>query len=306
MHAAPSVPPHLPRPCPQSGLRLRRYARGLSLVELVVALVLASLMALAAFAALLVARQGFTANTSAEHMREDARFVASVIERVAEQAGFQPWLGTTPNNDLAHDAMSCPIFGRRANGTTASDAQRPENCASLVGIPTASGSEVLEVRARTGLGPGSETLNCDGRVTDQPNTVFFNRFSVETDADGAPALFCYVGQIGGSAAPSRILMARNVEHLRALYGVAAGTDAAPTMQYKRADQMSVTDWRKIRTLRVGLIVRGAQGSAGPAEPASTDFHPLGPVVGEPITISADGRLRLVHTFTVQLYNPMRH
>lgn len=306
MHAAPSVPPHFPRPGPLSGPRLRRHARGLSLVELVVALVLASLMALAAFAALLVARQGFTANTSAEHMREDARFVASVMERVTEQAGFQPWRGTSPNNDLAHDAMSCPIFGRRAVGA-ASDAQRPESCTSLVGVPTASGSEVLEVRARTSPGPGSETLNCDGRVTDQPDTVFFNRFSVENDADGSPALFCYVGQIGDGAPPAnRILMTRNVEHLRALYGVAAGTDAAPTMQYKRADQMSAADWRRVRTLRVGLIVRGAQGSAGPAEPASTDFHPLGPVAGETITIAADGRLRLVHTFTVQLYNPVRH
>jgi len=56
--------------------------RGLTLVELLVAVALASLVAIAAVASLIVARQGFTSVDTATQLRDNGRFAAGLMRRI--------------------------------------------------------------------------------------------------------------------------------------------------------------------------------------------------------------------------------
>ena len=67
----------------------RPLQSGLTLIELLVAMVLGLLIALAASAALLVSRQGFFAVDAASQLRDNARYAQDVIQRLGVQAGYK-------------------------------------------------------------------------------------------------------------------------------------------------------------------------------------------------------------------------
>src|SRR5690606_36129980 len=73
---------------PEHATRRRATQRGMTLVELMVALLLGSLIVLAAMAALTVSRQGFLAVDASAQLRDNARFATSIIRRLATQAAY--------------------------------------------------------------------------------------------------------------------------------------------------------------------------------------------------------------------------
>ena len=84
----------------------RTMQRGFTLVELLVAMVISLLVALAAVAALIASRQGFSGVDAASQLRDNSRFVSELVQRVVVQAGYQTvattrkasvaWAGRTP------------------------------------------------------------------------------------------------------------------------------------------------------------------------------------------------------------------
>ncbi|KAF1046664.1 PilW family protein [Xylophilus sp.] len=70
----------------------RTRSRGLTLVELLVAMALGLLLVLAAGSALLLARRGFATVDAASQLRDNARFATEIIQRLVAQAGFQDLL----------------------------------------------------------------------------------------------------------------------------------------------------------------------------------------------------------------------
>jgi type IV pilus assembly protein PilW len=122
---------------------------------------------------------------------------------------------------------------------------------------------------------------------------------------------------------------QGVENFQVLYGtdgVVAGTapptspaSAAATMdtvpdKYLRADQLAVAgdavgtnaNWRRVRSIRIGLVLRGPLNSA--QDKVSQTLYPLSSALsslsdpGTVVTTPADGRLRQVVSFTVHLRN----
>ena len=66
-----------------------RARRGFTLIELMVSMVIGLLVLLAAVAALLVARNGFTATDAASQLRDNARFAVLALDRIGVQSGFK-------------------------------------------------------------------------------------------------------------------------------------------------------------------------------------------------------------------------
>jgi type IV pilus assembly protein PilW len=139
-------------------------------------------------------------------------------------------------------------------------------------------------------------------------------------------------------------LVQGVESFQILYGTdgvmantipvaAAPLGTAPTAsqpdsipeRYLRADQLTVAsnepatkeNWRRVRSLRIGLVIRGAVGSAQDTSSAPA-LMPLGTAFANPTADrqssfvqipptgaaagTGDGRLRQVVTFTVYLHN----
>lgn len=326
----------------------RRRQAGLTLVELMVAVALGMLVGIAAIATLLIGRQGYTAVDNSTQLRENARFASSLIQRIGIQAGFEnlaggmvsDWRlfcrgGTTDCGDAAGDTnpgvrgfnnaaigtLTLPtglVHGNRTSVCTATDT----SCAN--------GSDILMIRYwgdnRAGAADGS-MINCAGMNEPEGTVPAYSIFHVVRSVSGEPTLACSYRN-PTSAAWETVPLVQGVEGFQVLYGVDnvtastapslqdAGTDSVPDL-YLRADQLDVggnaaataDNWRRVRSLRIGLLIRGAEGSAIDRAASGQTYAVLGAGfsatgdVGSGLTVPADGRLRQALVFNVHLRNP---
>lgn len=314
---------------------------GLTLLELLVAMTLGLLIVLAAAAALLVSRQGFFAVDAASQLRDNARYAQSIVQRVGVQAGFKNinMLVPPPPEDPANP-FEPSVFGinnAKRSTSTAWDA------GSTWGTSDAGkNSDILVLRAHVSTTTGEvgspsdgSMIDCLGEappVTSELGGGFFNILHVQASSAGEPALMCTRAAAGGGFEAQPLV--QGVESFQVLYGVdnvvpntapTGATDSVPD-RYLRADQLTVTgndaatyaNWRRVRSLRIGMVLRSQPGSA--VDTASQTFYPLGTsrssasgtigsafahATNDPGTVftpPVDRRLRQVVTFTVHLRN----
>ncbi len=305
---------------------------GLTMIELLVALVLGLLIAAAAVSALIVARQGFKSVDTGAQLRENARFAASLIQRVAVQAGFenaaygQITVEKDPGLDGFDNAVVGSVAGWPAGGapTGLAHASRPAGCGGVTDTSCLNGSDVLIVRywgvSRGGTADGT-MINCAGMAEPEGTDRAYSIFHVVRSAAGEPTLACtYRNPTGGVW--ETVPLVSGVEGFQVLYGVdtrnelgVAGTDSVAD-DYLRAAQLAtaptatpIENWRRVRTLRIGLVVRGttpdavdAAATAAASMPVLGDGFGSAADVGSQLTIAADGRLRQRLVFTVHLRN----
>ena len=319
------------RPAPQ---------RGLTLIELLVAMVVSLVVVMAAVAALTVARRGFTTVDAASQIRDNGRFVQDLINRLGVQVGFQDvrYVTLPIGNEVTVDQDPPPgVFG--FNNATSSDSD-PFNTG--VARTTADGSDILILRYQAvETFPGSgvtdkSMINCDGSVVsavpanraDRAVSVIY----LSTSSTGGSSLMCSRGPGTGES------IVGGVENFQVLYGVdgvtpntaptAAVTANAPDVpsRYLRADEMGVpgsandtrANWRRVRSIRIGMVLRTPPGAT--QDRATQTFFPFGsfkdaagnqsPALAttqarDPGTVfipTPDGRLRQGVTFSIHLRN----
>ncbi len=291
--------------------RTGRGQRGVTLVELMVAMTLSLLVVLAAMAALMVSNRGFATVDAASALRDNARFGVSLLQRVIVQAGFRAWsfaMVGRSSTDLADaptaiggfnntavtvskpfDPSKDPLASlRHANRSAACNASQGQGC-----------SDVLIVRyqaqglSATGTASDQSMIDCSGRpLAEAPRTrddQGISVFYVATDR-GEPTLMCMSGRqsASGTAVASTwqapVSLIQGVEGFQLLFGTdgvtknKAPTDARTSVpaRYLRADELDVAgsgadsrrNWRRVRSVRVGLLLRGPPGSAQTAMAAT--------------------------------------
>lgn len=223
-----------------------------------------------------------------------------------------------------------------STSTKIATGNRPSNCGSVTDTSCLNGSDVLLVRFQgvsfpsNGTSADNTMINCAGQgeagvVTGDLNERAVSMFHITRGADGEPSLSCsyYAGGAWVSPAP----MIEGVETFQVLFGTdgvtaatvpstAAGTQDSVADRWLRADQLTVAgnapatreNWRRVRAVRVGMVLRGPVGSAQQSNTAT--FAPLGALyassadAGTSLSVAADRRLRLASTFTVHLRNDL--
>ena len=312
---------------------------GLTLVELLVALAISSIVAVAAVSALIVSRQGLTTVDAASQLRDNARFATDLIQRLGVQAGYEDLIYATTNRPAnvtgigANPEPYVSGFNNSTPSATAPDSSATARVAGTIGY----GSDVLVLRYQSsetfpGSGVSDKTMiNCAGSPSsaipqnrdDRMLSVLYVDIS-----QGEPSLMCSTGPSTGYP------IIQGVENFQVLYGVdnvtpntAPGSTTTDSVadRFLRADQMVVAgdvvgtnaNWRRVRSLRIGMVIRGPVGSAQDA--SAQTFYPLGQAKNasggsagsamsssnDPGTIfspGADSRMRQVVTFTIHLRN----
>ncbi|MCW8174508.1 PilW family protein [Verminephrobacter aporrectodeae] len=324
----------------------RQAAAGMTLIELLVAMALGLLITLAATAALLVARQGFTAVDAGSQLQDNGRFLRSIVQRLVAQAGYRDlrFISEMAQKSNAGALLAPDVFGLNNSSRASGNAwnQGTARTAGEVGY----GSDILVLRyqssSRTADAAVSDRtmIDCAGVAATAAPTAAGDKllsiFHVGVGSDGEPALMCTRLGTGSTAYDTQPLLS-GVENLQLLYGVdgiAPGNTAVPSAstadsvpeRYLRADQLTVSgndqatyaNWRRVRSIRVGVVLRASPGSA--IDQSSQTFYPLGISKGSAggakgsafadnandsgtvYTPVADGRLRQAITFTVHLRN----
>lgn len=214
---------------------------------------------------------------------------------------------------------------------------RPTKCGSVNDTSCKNGSDIMVVRFQGVTSPTNPTkadssmINCRGEGESGLSTGNLNDraasiFHVTRDASGEPSLSCSYYKFGssGSGWVASIPLIEGVESFQVLFGtdgvtpglVPTATQDSVAERWLRADQLTVTgnaastreNWRRVRAVRVGLVLRGPVGSAQQSTTAT--FSPLGSLfastsdTGSSLAVAADRRLRLQSTFTVHLRNDL--
>lgn len=325
--------------------RLNNSQHGLTLVELLVALVISLLIALAAIAALTATRQGFNTVDAASQLRDNGRFTTDLIQRLGVQSGFKDvWYASQPATAAEAAANIAPNITGFNNAL--SDASAPLNAstARTTGV-VGYGSDILILRfqpvqrnAGTNAADGS-MIDCMGNTATTVASTRDERMASILSVDistGEPSLMCGTVAANGTISDKQPII-QGVENFQVLYGVDGttltpntvftGTQDSVPDAFLRADQMVVggvtnsaatyDNWRRVRSLRIGMVLRGPPNSAQNA--VATTLYPFGPAkasatgtagsalsasadAGTIFSAPADGRLRQVVTFTVHLRN----
>jgi type IV pilus assembly protein PilW len=287
---------------------------GFSLVELMVALALSGLIALAAIASLSVARQGFSSVDASAQLRDNARFVTETIQRVVVQGAFQdasfaaasktnPFnslsgVNVTPNilgtnNQLAKIASTTDTLTLATDFVSRIGASLGDsNCSGTDDTACSNGSDVLIVRYQTSaVAPGSTVadgamVNCAGlaetavpsNASERMTSVFHVAKPVNSTE---PALMCSYFDRSTNTWKTEALV-EGVESFQVLYGLDGAVGAPNTAftlgtadgvadRFLNANQMvvagdpdsaaSYNNWQRVRSLRIGLLLRGPPNSA---------------------------------------------
>lgn len=332
---------------------------GLTLIEVLVAMVIGLVIVLAAVASLTVARTGFTAVDAASQLRDSSRFASDLIQRIGVQTGYRDVFAAIRLGVVDKNAPSKPAsiggFNNLLINDTDPTAEGSARSSSNVGF----GSDVLILRYQASqlyttvtTNPTKATIadqsmiDCAGNavasvvdpVTAAPadDSRIVSIFHVAI-SQGEPSLMCTYSP-NGSAPWTTVPVIQGVENFQVLFGtdgVIAKTAPLPMTQvpdvpdrYLRADQIKVAgsatatqdNWRRVRSIRIGLVLRAAAGSAQGNTPQT--FHPFGEAAssgaigtaagsafanavddpGTDFSPKPDTRLRQAVTFTVHLRN----
>ena len=298
--------------------------RGLTLVELMVAMVIGLVIVVASTAALLAARRGFTAVDASSQLRENTRFTVDILQRIVAQAGFEDVAGghsSTRMSELKPAAIRGYDNALVRTGALPNvvNNSRTADC-SVIDTSCQNGSDVLMVRywgvssAAASAPADGSIINCAGVEEPSGTDRAYSIFHVKQGASGEPSLFCTY--FAGGAWVDQLLVS-GVEGLQVLYARDMNDDGVAD-RYVHAAELEVAgnaaetekNWQSVRSVRIGLLLRGPVGSA--QGPASSPIGVLGPGfqdpadVGAELAIADDRRLRQQLVLTVYLRNPPAH
>ena len=279
--------------------------RGFTMVELLVAMVISLLIALAAIAALTVTRQGFTAVDASSQLRDNGRFISDLIQRLGVQSGFKDTVNAAYPAPSANSAFATdPAPNITGFNNALASPSDPLNV--FTARTTGDGSDILILRyqaAETFPGSGKTDLSmidCAGISATTPALNRYNRMASVIHVQviqGEPTLMCTSFNPTSGAISTQPIIS-GVENFQVLYGVdgvtagtalpailtANGNDTVPE-SYLRADQLDVAgnaiatnaNWRRVRSMRIGIVLRGPVNSA--QDTSAQTYYPFGPAPG---------------------------
>lgn len=266
-------------------------ARGLGAAELMLALALGVLVALAAATVLLGASASYVDQVESARLNDSARYAVEIIGRAVRQTifvdlgGVDAPAGARPGDSASVDGLDARSVSRTTHGI-----ESP--------LPGAvNGSDVLALRyfgAGSGAGGDGSVINCAGFGVGAAASEAergWSIFYVATDSGGEAELRCkYRGESGWGADA----IVRGVDSFQVLYGL--DTDEPPdgaANQYVNAsvirerdaalvlvgadeaarelERNAKTHWKRVVSIQVALLLHGARGSRPGGDAARFDL-----------------------------------
>jgi len=296
---------------------------GLTLVELLVALVLASIITLAATTLYTITISSYKTVDAGQALQENGRFALEVIGQAARQAGFQNYSqrdGDGDENTRRFTPSSFPTVRGFNNSKVSSPSSITDDGTTNNGGVNQSDTLAFRFHGSSLLSnplePDGSMVDCQGVAQNYPanaDDVALSLFWVANDSTGEPALQCI-----SRGSPTATTLTRNtqpllkgVETLQVMYGLDTTGDSVPK-QWVSGQNVAATDWGKVVAVRVGMVIRGDVGSSQGQSSTAADnnLYPLGKEftgtsteTGLVFAAPNDGRLRRVFNATFKLRNP---
>ena len=266
--------------------------RGLSIVELMIALLLGLILLGGVIQVFLSSRQTYSANEAMSRMQENGRFALEFIARSARLAGYiEPTMTAGKPLPLVPDLNDCldiPAGVRSALCSSNGAGNASDAVAFMFQPPLTDGAR----------------RDCLGNVIASNVNLIINHFAIipaNPPARPVAALGCRSYNFTTSTwttGPDLQPLIEGVDALQVLYGVDNGGDSRSSNQYVSADRIS--NWDKVRSIRVAVLANSVE-TLNPA-PAARNFVLLDAAPLTPANLNNDRRARQIFTTTIQLKN----
>jgi type IV pilus assembly protein PilW len=257
--------------------RRARLTQGFTLIEMMVALALGSLLAIVVAQLFANTRMSNRSTEDASRIQESMRYAATIIGRTVRIAGY------------------------KSNPTAATSTVFPAGALALDGVAgaAATDSDTLVVRFQ-GAGPTSATadntiLDCLGVGVAPDFTGInksYNRFSIATGADGRNALFCNTNAASPLDAGTELVP--GVEAMQVIFGEDTGTLDGTADRFVPVGTVGI-NLDNVVAVRVYLLLAGKESIR--LDTASATY-----TVGGVTYTFSDKIIRRVVTQTIALRN----
>ena len=301
--------------------------KGITLVEILVAIVIMSIVTVATMALYTTTSEGYRNVDADQEIQNNGRFALDQLAVAIRHAGYQERVftpgdgsdqfgdtifnsaymmdnGKIPtrhieavNNSVITSLSSSTDFGVAGanNGVNASDVLTSRFFGSQISTDAASGSSSI-MQSCMGIAGGYPTGVDD---------LVVSSFSVRI-LKNEPELYCKGKTTAGVWEGNQIV--RGVETFQLVLGVSTDVTSLQPVRWLSPEQMVATDWPNVMAVRVGMVIRGAVGSV-PLPPAALVYYPLGEAFANGNTTNSfqftaprDTRLRRVFNATYKLRN----
>jgi type IV pilus assembly protein PilW len=284
--------------------------RGVTLTELMIALVLGALVVLAATAMVVSSRGTYRTQDETTRLAESARFGLELGNRLVRLVGYTNWGDgdTSPPPSYVIDtawALSPDAFAFNGPNIVGANNLKPDGTAGL------NGSDALTIRFFGSSLPNTtaadgNVLDCAGNPVPEPLTppvgvdaTSINRTSraynvlfVDADSDGEPALKCVTQSYNlttgvASGVPSQAqTLIRGVEDFQVLYGELI-PQASPNSDLDSNVPQSIVyrtgiggsnpvqHWEYVKSIRIAMLLRSATGTRVDVEPVTAVYNLFG-------------------------------
>jgi len=309
------------------------HQRGLSLVELLVAMTLGLLLLAGVIQVVLGSKRSYQSEVALAELQETGRFALEAMTQDLRNAGFTGactggLINASGVDDAQYAMERSPIEGY-GSGMSASAWVPSGRLANTDAVLLRYASDpVLEARSiganRVLLTSSSAVVGAFYLLSDQQSCLLLRNagsaaslladrslehflapatrvypyryaiYWVGRGVDGTPGLFV-TDNSQTSFKPNTEELVNGVAAMSLRYGVAAsGREAVEA--YKSAREMTAGDWRRVRTVRVSLLLQ-SQTREVDEVPKALQFD------GRTLPPNAERRLRLVMSSTIALRNP---
>ncbi|QEY73851.1 prepilin-type N-terminal cleavage/methylation domain-containing protein [Pseudomonas denitrificans (nom. rej.)] len=307
--------------------------RGLSLVELLVAMALGLLLLAGVIQVVLGSKRSYQSSVALAELQETGRFALEAIARDLRNAGFSgacaSGLVNTAGAEGAKYAIDASAIEGFGAGMSAPAWMPSERLANTDAVLLRYASEpVLEARSISGnrlfLASSGAVSGAFYLLSDQQSCLLLRNagnaaslladrslehflaaatrvyryryviYSIRRNDDGTPGLFVTDNSQTSSKSNTEELV-NGVAGMSLRYGV-AGVGSEVVAAYKAAREMTASDWRRVRTVRISLLLQSQTREVDEA-PKALQFD------GRTLPPNAERRLRLVMSSTIALRNP---
>lgn len=280
----------------------RHKQKGLSLVELMVALALGMVLMAGFVQVFMSVRSTYAVNEASSRMQENGRFALEFISQHARMAGYRdPKHLDRPLVVMPTQNSGCTLSGTLANFCTLNQGivENPEN-------KQETGDRVGFIY-QPPLDENNQRLDCVGNPlpTAHENKSIVNVFSTIV-GDTSTALACRSIIEDGTPIPGSANYVELVDGIDAVhfqYGLANDNNESSrqsVVRYVTANQLTnKVDWERVIALRIAVLANSIS-TVTPAPP-DKDYYLLD---AGPYNFS-DGKIRQVFTTTVYLRNSMQ-
>ena len=274
-----------------------RFQRGLSLIELMVALAVGMLLIAGFLQIFLSVRSTYATNEASSRVQENGRFALDFLASHARMAGYR---------DPKHIDRPLPIMPPSGNGCTFSGSNSAFCTLNRGAITDADeGEETSDRIAFTYQPPliDGKRWDCAGTEVEDDDNTIINVFTTRATATSSELVCRSIISNKTNPLSNTIELVDGIDAIQFQYGLihrppnSENSSRLSVRQYVTANQ--VTNWEDVVALRIAVLANSVTPLSPP--PPDKEFYLLD---AGPYTFS-DGKMRQVFTTTVYLRNSVR-